>query len=141
MNFKQYMYEFVGFGLFYGLAALIFGSESRVACLLSGIVGVFFGKFVSKANGFFINEAVNHLITDEENGKFHVSFVLKANYKTKPVLLYGSYTTTEVIDSKTLSILLYDKFKDHHYKKILKQGFTNIKVDLKTGPIEIVIEK
>jgi hypothetical protein len=137
MNYKQYIYEFIGFALFYGIVALIFGSESKIVCIIAGIIGAFAGKFISKVNGFFIDEVIDHHITNEGEGKVNVKFTLKANYKINPIMLFGSYTAIDLIDTKTLSVLLYNKFNDSHYKNILKQGTSTIKIELKEGEVEI----
>jgi len=137
MNYKQYIYEFIGFAIFYGIAALIFGSDSKIVCIIAGVIGAFAGKFISKVNGFFIDEVIDHHITNEGEGKVNVEFTLKATYKTNPIMLFGSYTAIDLIDTKTLSILLYNKFYDSHYKNILKQGISTIKIGLKEGEVEI----
>lgn len=140
MNYKQYIYEFLGFALFYGIAALIFGSDSKIVCIIAGVIGAFAGKFISKVNGFFIDEVIDHHITNEGDGKVNVEFTLKADYKTNPIMLFGSYTAIDLIDTETLSTLLYNKFNDSHYKNVLKQGVSTIKVGLKEGPVEIKIK-
>jgi|GEM_PF-4692708 hypothetical protein len=140
MNFKKYIYEFSGFAIFYGIAALIFGFDSKNICIIAGVIGAIAGKFISKINGFFINEIVDHHIIKEEEGKVNVEFSLKADYKTKPVVLFGSYSANDIIDTETLSTLIYNKFYDSHYKKVLKHGAAIIKVGLKEGTVEIKIK-
>lgn len=140
MNIKKYIYEFLGFAIFYGIAGLIFGFDSTVICIVAGIIGAFGGKFISKVNGFFIDEIIDHEIVNENDGSVDIEFTLKADYKTKPVVLFGSYSANKIIDTETLSTLLYNKFHDSHYKQILKNGVAKINVGLKEGTVEIEIK-
>jgi hypothetical protein len=82
-------------------------------------------------NGFFIDEVIEHQIKNENNGTVEVEFTLKADYKTKPIVLFGSYTANKMIDNETLSVLLYNNFNDSHYKQVVKEGFASIKVGMK----------
>lgn len=140
MNIKKYIYEFLGFAILYSIAGLIFGFDSNIICIVAGIIGVFVGKFISKVNGFFINEIIDHEIVKENYGSVEVEFTLKADYRTKPVILYGTYSANKMFDTGTLSILLYNKFYDTHYKQILKNGVAKINVGLKDEKVEIEIK-
>lgn len=140
MNIKKYIYEFLGFAIFYNIAGLIFGFDSTVICIVAGIIGAFGGKFISKVNGFFIDEIIEHKIVNESEGSVEVEFTLKANYKTKPIVLFGSYSTNRIIDTRTLSTLLYNKLHDSHYKKVLKSGIAKLNVGLKERIVEIEIK-
>jgi uncharacterized membrane protein len=140
VNIKKYIYEFFGFAIFYSCASLIFGFDSTVICIVAGIIGAIGGKFISKVNGFFINEVIDHEIVNENDGSIDIGFTLKADYKTKPIVLFGYYSANKIIDTETLSILLYNKIHDSHYKQILKNGVTKINVRLKEGTVEIKIK-
>ena len=140
MNIKKYIYEFLGFAILYSIAGLIFGFDSTVVCIVAGIIGTIGGKFISKVNGFFIDEIIDHQIVNDNGGSVELEFTLKANYKTKPVVLFGFYSANRIIDTQTLSILLYNKFHDSHYKQVLKNGVAKINVGLKEGTVEIEIK-
>lgn len=139
MNIKKYIYEFLGFAIFYGIVGLIFGLDSKIICITAGIIGAIGGKFISKVNGFFIDKIIDHEIVNKNESSTDVKFTLIADYKTKPVKLIGSYSANKIIDTETLSTLLYNKFHDSHYKKILKNGVAKINVGLKEGTVEIEI--
>lgn len=139
MNVKKYIYEFLGFAILYSIAGIIFGFNSTLVCIVSGIIGAFGGKFISKVNGFFIDEIINHEIVNENDGFVDIEFTLKADYKTKPIVLFGSYSANTLIDTETLSTLLYNKFHDSHYKQILKNGVAKLNVGLKEETVEIEI--
>jgi hypothetical protein len=140
MNIKKYIYEFLGFVTFYSIVGLIFGFDSTIICFIAGIIGAIAAKFVSKVNGFFIDEIIGHHILIENGSSVDVEFTLKADYKTKPVVLFGSYSANKIIDTETLSTLLYNKFHDSHYKQVLKNGVAKINVGLKEGRVEIEIK-
>ena len=140
MNIKKYIYEFLGFTIFYRIAGLLFGLESTVVCIVAGIIGAIGGKFISKVNGFFINAIIDHQIVNENGGSVDVEFTLKADYKTKPVVLFGFYSANRIIDNQTLSTLLYNKFHDSHYTQVLKNGVAKINVGLKEGTVEITMK-
>lgn len=140
MNIKKYIYEFLGFAIFYEIAGLIFGFDSTVICIVAGIIGAIGGKFISKVNGFFIDEIIDQVIVNENDNSVDIEFTLKADYKTKPVVLFGSYSATKIIDTETLSTLLYNKFHDSDYKQILKNGVVKINIGLKEGTVEIKIK-
>lgn len=140
MNIKKYIYEFLGFAIFYSIAGLIFGFDSTVICIVAGIIGAIGGKFISKVNGFFIDEIIDQVIVNENDNSVDIEFTLKADYKTKPVVLFGSYSVTKIIDTETLSTLLYNKFHDSDYKQILKNGVVKINIGLKEGTVEIKIK-
>ena len=140
MNIKKYIYEFLGFAILYSIAGLIFGFDSTVVCIVAGIIGAIAGKFISKVNGFFIDEIIDHQIVNENGGSVNVEFTLKADYKTKPVLLFGFYSANRIIDTQTLSTLLYSKFHNSHYKQVLKNGVAKINVGLIEGTVEIEIK-
>jgi hypothetical protein len=141
MNFKQYIYEFIGFLIFYGFAGLIFNFDSTVICFIAGIIGVLIGKFLSKVNGFFFEKIVDYNITPLEKNpdEFNVIFTILAKYKTNPISIWAGYTTKNVIDVDTLSSLLYNKINQSHYNKILKEGFVSVSIKLKEGQIELVL--
>lgn len=140
MNIKKYIYEFLGFAIFYSIAGLILGFDSKIICFFAGIFGAIAGKFISKVNGFFIDQVLDHEIVNESEAKVDVEFTLKADYKTKPVVLFGSYSANKIIDTQSLSTLLYNKFYDSHYKQVLKNGDTSINVGLKEETVEIKIK-
>lgn len=140
MNIKKYIYEFLGFAILYSIAGLIFGFDSTVICIVAGIIGAIGGKFISKVNGFFIDEIIDQVIVNENDNSVDIEFTLKADYKTKPVVLFGSYSATKIIDTETLSTLLYNKFHDSDYKQILKNGVVKINIGLKEGTVEIKIK-
>lgn len=140
MNLKKYIYEFLGFAILYSIAGIIFGFDSTVICIIAGIIGAFVGKFISKVNGFFIDQIIDHEIVNENEDYVDVEFTLKADYKTKPVVLFGSYSASRIIDTQTLSTLLYNKFHDSHYKQVLKSGVAKITIGLKEGTVEIEIK-
>lgn len=140
MNIKKYIYEFLGFAIFYSIAGLIFGFDAKVICINAGIIGVIGGKFISKVNRFFIDKIIDHEIVNKNKSAIDVKFTLIADYKTKPVTLFGSYSADKIIDTETLSTLLYNKFHDSHYKQILKNGVAKINVGLKEGTVEIEIK-
>jgi hypothetical protein len=140
MNIKKYIYGFLGFAILYIIAGLIFGFDSSVICFVAGIIGAIGGKFISKVNGFFIDEIIDHEIVNENTGSVDVEFTLKADYKTKPVVLFGSYSANKIIETQTLSTLLYNKFHDSHYKQVLKNGVANINIGLNEGTIQIEIK-
>ena len=140
MNIKKYIYEFLGFVILYSIASLIFGFDSTKVCIIAGILGTFAGKFISKVNGFFIDEIIDHQIANENDSNIDVEFTLKADYKTKHIFLFGSYTANKMINTQTLSTLLYNKFHDSHYKQVLKIGFAIVKVRLKEETVEIKLK-
>lgn len=140
MHIKKYIYEFLGFAILYSIAGLIFGFDSTLVCIVAGIIGAIGGKFISKVNGFFIDEITDNEIVNEHDTSVDVEFTLKADYKTKPVVLFGTYSANKIIDTKTLSTLLYNKFHDSHFKKVLKNGVAKINVGLKEGTVEIEIK-
>lgn len=87
--------------------------------------------------GFFID----HEILNEIEGYVDVQFTLKADYETKPVVLFGSYSVNNRIIRHPNSFhSSYNKFHDLHYKQVLKNGFAKINVDLKEGTVEIEIK-
>ena len=140
MNIKKFIYEFLGFATFYSFAGLILGFDSTITCIILGIIGAVAGKFVSKVNGFFIDEIIEHEIVNENEGNVDVEFTLKADYKIKPIILFGSYTANKMFDTQTLSTLLYNEFYDSHYKQVLNIGLVSIKVGLKEEIVEIKIK-
>ncbi len=77
---------------------------------------------------------------NENTGNVDVEFTLKANYKTKPITVFGSYTARKIIDTQTLSILFYNKLFDSHYKQVIKLGVASIKIELKEETVEIKIK-
>lgn len=140
MNIKKYTYEFLGFAFFYVISSLIFGSDSTIICLIAGIIGSVAGRFIMKVNGFFIHEIIDHEIVNENEDIVDVKFTLKADYKTKPVILFVTYSANKLIDTQTLSTLLWNKFYDSHYKQVLVRGYTIIEIRLKEGIVELKIK-
>lgn len=138
MNIKKNIYEFIVFVIFYTIAWAIF--DSTVISIVAGVIGAFLGKFISKVNGFFIDKIIDHLIVNENDGIVNAVFTLKATYKAKPVVLFGSYSANKAIDNQTLSTLLYTKFNDIHYVQVLKSGVAKITVGLKEGTVEIELK-
>ena len=140
MNFKKYIYELLGFIVSYGIVFLIFEVDSTTICFIAGVIGAIGGKFISKLTGFFIDEIIDHKIVNKSENKVDVEFTLKADYKTRPVILYGSYSAKKIIDNQTLFRLLYDKLYDNHYKQVLKSGLTSIIFELKEETVEVRIK-
>ena len=93
-----------------------------------------------KVNGFFIHEIIDHEIVNENEDIVDVKFTLKADYKTKPVILFVTYSANKLIDTQTLSTLLWNKFYDSHYKQVLVRGYTIIEIRLKEGIVELKIK-
>lgn len=141
MNIKKFIYQFLGFAIFYIIAGLLFGLESRVICIVAGLIGSFVGKFISKVNGFFAREIVWQHIVNKRGDIVDVEFTLKADYKTKPIILFGYYSANSIIDTQTLFNLLYNRFYDYNYMQLLKNGTVKIKVGLKGGWVEIEIQE
>ncbi len=139
MNIKKYIYEFLGFLFFYSVAGIIFGFDFKVICITGGIIGAIGGKFLSKLNGFFFGKIIDNEIVNKNGISIDVKFTLIADYKTKPVKLIGFYSANKIIDTETLSTLLYNKFYDSHYKQILKNGVAKINIRLKERMVELEI--
>ena len=141
MNFKQYTYEFIGFFILYLTAGLIFRFDSLVLCTCGGIIGAFFGKFFNKVNGFFFEKVVNYESTPLEGspGEFNVHFEILAKHKGRSVSIWACYTSKNIIELETLSLLLYIELKETHYKKTLEQGFDTLDFKLKDERVELLL--
>jgi hypothetical protein len=141
MNIRQYIYEFFGFLIFYSIAVLIFGFETNTISFIAGIIGVFVGKFISKVNGFFFEEIINYNHTPliSGTGDVNVHFKILAKYKGHPISIWACYTSKNIIDLKTLNVLLYNKINSMHYIKIIEQGFVTIEIKLKNETIELLL--
>lgn len=141
MNFKQYIYEFFGFAMFYSISGLIFGFESSLICFIAGIVGAYGGKFISKVNGFFFEKIINYNFTPLITGtnEFNVDFEILAKYKLKQISILAHYSSKNIIDLDTLSILLYNKINQSYYKKILEYGTVSIEIKMKNETIKLFL--
>lgn len=143
MNVRQYIYEFFGFVIFYIIADIIFGHETIVIGFISGIIGVFVGKFFSKVNGFVFEEITNYRHTPLKTGtgEFNVLFEISAKYKGNKISIWAVFTSKNIIDLNTLNSLLYNKINSTLYRKIIEKGFVTIEIKLKNETIELLLTK
>lgn len=141
MNIRQYIYEFFGFLIFYSIAGLIFGFETTTISFIAGIIGAAVGMLISKVNGFFFEKIINYNHTPliSGTGDLNVHFEILAKYKGSQISIWACYTSKNIIDLKTLNILLYNKINSTHYKKIIEQGFVTIEIKLKNETIELLL--
>jgi hypothetical protein len=141
MNYKNYLYEFLGFAFFFGLAGLIFKFDSMLICLFSGLIGVFVFKFIKKFNKFFFDKIVDYKYIPLESGtgEFNIIFTILAKYKTNQISIWASYTSKKILDQYILSKHVSKKVKQVHYDKILKDGYASIEIKLNDEVIELLL--
>lgn len=140
MKTKKYFYEFLGFTIFYLVGGFIFGFNSTTICIIFGLIGAFFGKFISKVNGILLHEIFNHSILEDLDGRTRFMFQFMATYKTRKVYFICKYDAIEQLEESDLQFLIYNYFDESKYKEVLKNGMTKLNLKLKSDSVDFVIE-
>jgi hypothetical protein len=141
MNHKNYIYEFLGFAFFFGIAGLIFKFDSILICLASGLIGMFISNFINEFNEFSFDKIVDFksIPLETGSGELNIIFTILANYKTNRISIWACYTSKKIIDQDILSKHISKKIKQIHYDKMLKDGCVLIEIKLKDEVIELML--
>ena len=137
---KKYVYEFLGYFVFYFVAKHIFDINFYLSIGI-GLFGTLIGKFFYKYNGVFFDKIESATSKDLTNKDAEFDIDFSVHYKQKPYQFKAKFITVQDFETDKLRLFLYNHFSDKHFKEVMQFGETKLLFKDYYNPFEITINK